>query len=141
MMPITRGEMKMKPRTWIITCIAGLLSVFLIGGTTSVAQAQMCSMGDRGAQGGPSLPSSGQQSMMSRGMMGQGMCSMCMMQPSQAGTGAVSDPMGMMGRMPMQDDPQMDAKTRGQMLQMRGEMLKAMGEVMLKHSQMLSQQQ
>ena len=44
-------------------------------------------------------------------------------------------PMGMMG------GGQIDANTRGRMLQMRGEMLKAMGEVMMKHGQAMSGEQ
>ena len=36
---------------------------------------------------------------------------------------------------------QMDARTRGQMLQLQGELLKAMGEVMMKHGQAISGEQ
>jgi hypothetical protein len=123
---------------------AGLLAVFLMSGTASVAEAQMCAMEQMGTQGVPSSQSSGQQPMMGRGMMGQGMCPMCMMQSTAARTGEPTDPMGMMGimgMMGMKEDSAMDAKTRGQLLQMRGEMLKAMGEVMLKHAQALGQNQ
>jgi hypothetical protein len=48
---------------------------------------------------------------------------------------------GSMGMTGMMGDSQMDAKTRGRMLQMRGEMLKAMGEVMMKHGQAMSGEQ
>ena len=47
-------------------------------------------------------------------------------------------PLGLMG---MMGEGQMDAKTRGRMLQLRGEMLKAMGEVMMKHGQAMSGEQ
>ena len=47
------------------------------------------------------------------------------------------EPPGMMGMMNMAEEGQMDAKTRGQLLQMQGEMLKAMGDVMLRHGRVL----
>jgi hypothetical protein len=120
------------------TLAVGLLAGFLLGGTAGVAQAQMCAMG--GQDGSPGQ-TSGQQPMMGGGMMGQGMCPMCMMPSMASRMGESKEPMGMMGMMDMPGEGQMDAKTRGQMLQMRGEMLKAMGEVLLKHGQALGQTQ
>ena len=59
-----------------------------------------------------------------------GMCAMptASMQP---------EPTGIMGMMNMAEERQMDAKTRGQLLQMRGEMLKAMGDVMIRYGRVL----
>lgn len=43
----------------------------------------------------------------------------------------------MMDMMSMAEEGQMDAKTLGQLLQMRGEMLKAMGDVIMRHGRIL----
>jgi hypothetical protein len=128
----------MHRRTGMTTLAVGLLAIFLLASTAGSADAQMCAMG---GQGGSPGQTSGQQPMMGGGMMGQGMCPMCMMQSMATRMGESKEPMGMMGMMDMPGEGQMDAKTRGQMLQMRGEMLKAMGEVMLKHGQALGQTQ
>lgn len=45
----------------------------------------------------------------------------------------MSGMMGMMG-MPMGQQPSMDPKMRGQMMEMHGEMMKAMGDIMMKHA-------
>jgi hypothetical protein len=115
---------------------AGLLAVILMGLMASLAQAQTCGGGPAMAQAGPAKQSPGQPSMMGRGMMGQGMCSMCMMPAMASMRGGSMDPMGMIS---LPGDGPTDPKARGQMLQLRGEMLKAMGEVMLKHGQALQQ--
>jgi hypothetical protein len=112
---------------------ATLLAVVLLG-ASAAAQAQMCGVESMMAQAGPPEASTGQPPMPGGQATGQGMCRMCMM-PMMAQT---EGPMGMMG---MMGDGKMDAKTRGQMLQMRGEMLKAMGEVMMKHGQAMSGEQ
>jgi hypothetical protein len=72
--------------------------------------------------------------------VGQGMCcnEMCMTPEAASMTGGPIEPMGLMR---MMGDGQMDAKTRGQMLELRGEMLKAMGEVMIKHGRAMSGEQ
>jgi hypothetical protein len=77
---------------------------------------------------------------MGQGMMGQGMCcgEMCMMPEAASMTGGPIEPLGLMG---MMGDGQMDARTRGRMLQLQGEMLKAMGEIMMKHGQAMSGEQ
>lgn len=78
--------------------------------------------------------------MMGGGKMGQGMCSMCMMQTMAARPDGPPQPMDLKGMMDipgMTGDGQMDTKTRAHLLQMRGEMLKAMGEVMVKYGQAL----
>jgi hypothetical protein len=115
---------------------AGLLAVILMGLVASSAQAQMCAGGPAMAQAGPAEQPPGQPSMMGRGMMGQGMCSMCMMPAMASMRGGSMDPIGLMG---MPGDGPTDPKTRGRMLQLRGEMLKAMGDVLLKHGQALEQ--
>lgn len=115
---------------------AGLLAVILIGLVAGAAQAQMCGVGPTMAQTGLAEPSPGQPSMMGRGMMGQGMCPMCMMRAMASMRGRSMEPMGLMG---LPGDGPTDPKARGQLLQLRGEMLKAMGEVLLKHSQALQQ--
>ena len=79
-------------RTAMTTLAVGLLAMFLLGGTAGSAHAQMCAMGGQGG-------SSGQQSMMGGGMMGQGMCPMCMMQSTATRMGEAKEPMGMMGMM------------------------------------------
>jgi hypothetical protein len=133
----------MQRSTGMTTLAVGLLALFLLASTVGSAEAQMCAMGGQG--GSPGQPS-GQPpmmggGMMGGGMMGQGMCPMCMMQSMAPRMGESKEPMGMMGMMGMMGEGQMDAKTRGQLLQMRGEMFKAMGEVMLKHGQALGQTQ
>jgi hypothetical protein len=115
---------------------AGLLAVLLIGLVASLAQAQMCGGGPTMAQTGPAESTPGQPSMMGRGMMGEGMCAMCMMPAMAARRGGSMDPLGMMG---LPGDGPTDPKARGQWLQLRGELLKAMGEVLLKHGQALQQ--
>jgi hypothetical protein len=115
---------------------AGLLAVSLIGLVASSAQAQMCGGGPAMAQAGPAEQPPGQPSMRGRGMMGQGMCPMCMMPAMASMRGGSTDPAGLTG---LPGDGPTDPKARGRMLQLRGEMLKAMGEVMLKHGQALEQ--
>jgi hypothetical protein len=117
----------------MVTVHAALLAVVLLA-APDTAQAQMCGVESMTAQAGPPGASAEQPSMPGGRVMGQGMCRMCMT-PMMAQTEAA---MGMTG---MMDDGQMDAKTRGRMLQMRGEMLKAMGEVMMKHGQAMSGEQ
>ena len=115
----------------IVTRHAALLAVILLVASAAVAQAQMCGVESMMAQAGSPEASTEQPSMPGSQAAGQGMCRMCM-RPIMA---QAEGPMGMMG------DGQMDAKTRGRMLQMRGEMLKAMGEVMMKHGQAISGEQ
>jgi hypothetical protein len=115
----------------MVTAHAALLTVVLLAASAATAQAQMCGVESMMAQAGPPEASAEPPSMPGGKAMGQGMCRMCMM-PMMA---QAEGPMGMMG------DGQMDAKTRGRMLQMRGEMLKAMGEVMMKHGQAMSGEQ
>jgi hypothetical protein len=118
----------MHRRTCITTLAVRLLAMFLLGGTAGIAHAQG--------------QTPGQQPMMGSGMMGQGMCAMGSGSGGMMGQGMCpmcSGMMGMMGMMDMMGGGQMDAKTRGQMLQMRGEMLKAMGDIMLKQAQVLGQ--
>jgi hypothetical protein len=118
----------------MVTVYATLLAVVLLGASSATAQAQMCGVESMMAQAGPPEASTEQPSMPGGRATEQGMCRMCM-RPMMAQT---EGPMGMMG---MMGDGQMDAKTRGRMLQMRGEMLKAMGEVMMKHGQAMSGEQ
>jgi hypothetical protein len=94
----------------------------------------MCGVESIMAQAGPPEAPTEQPSTPGGRAMGQGMCRTCMM-PMMAQTEGLIAMTGMMG------DGQMDAKTRGRMLQMRGEMLKAMGEVMMKHGQAMSGEQ
>lgn len=117
-------------RTWITTLAVGLLAMFLVGGTAGIARAQPQGQtpGQQPMMGGGMCAMGGQGGMMGGGMMGQGMCPMC--------SGMMG---GMMGMMDMMGGGQMDAKTQGQMLQMRGEMLKAMGDIMVKQGQVLGQ--
>jgi hypothetical protein len=117
---------------------AGLLAVILIGLVASWAQAQMCGGGPMGSQAGSPAQPPGQPSMMGQGMMGQGMCPMCMMPAMASMREGPRDLMGLMGIM---GDGPMDPKARGRMLQLRGDMLKAMGEVMVKHGRALEQPQ
>jgi hypothetical protein len=117
----------------IVTVHAVLLAVVLLA-ASATAQAQMCGGESMMAQAGPPGASTEPPSMPGGRAMGQGMCRTCMM-PMMAQTEGSMGMTGMMG------DGQMDAKTRGQMLQMRGEMLKAMGEVMMKHGQAMSGEQ
>jgi hypothetical protein len=118
----------------IVTRHAALLAVILLVAFAAIAQAQMCGVESMMAQAGSPEASTEQPSMPGSQAAGQGMCRMCM-RPMMA---QAEGPMGMMG---MMGDGQMDAKTRGRMLQMRGEMLKAMGEVMMRHGQALSGEQ
>ena len=115
----------------MVTVHAALLAVVLLGASAATVQAQMCDVESMMAQAGPPEASTEQPPMPGGRAMGQGMCRMCMM-PMMA---QMEGSMGMMG------DGQMDAKTRGRMLQLRGEMLKAMGEVMMKHGQAMSGEQ
>src|SRR5918998_5455623 len=112
----------------MVTVHAALLAIILLAASAATAQDQMCGVESMMAQAGPPEASAEPPSMPGGRTTGQGMCRMCMM-PMMA---QAEGPMGMMG---MMGDGQMDAKTRGRMLQMRGEMLKAMGEVMMKHGQ------
>ena len=100
---------------------AGLLAMILMGLVASIAQAQMCGGGPTMPQAGPAEQPPGQPSMMGRGMMGQGMCPMCMMPAMASMRGGSMDPMGMMG---MPDGGPTDPKARGRMLQLHGEMLR-----------------
>jgi hypothetical protein len=100
---------------------ASLLVLVLIGALT-VTGGQM----PMGTQKGEQEQSTGQSSMMGRGMMGM-MCPM----------GGQMDPMGMMT---MMGGGQTDPKAMGRALELRGELLKAMGEVMIKHGQALSRE-
>jgi hypothetical protein len=110
-------------RTMIVG--AGLLVLVLIGSPIIMA-GQM----PMGGQGGQQEQSSGQPSMMGRGMMGMPM--MSMMCPMMGGQ---MDPSGMASMMGMMSAGEMDPKAMAQMLQLRGDLLKAMGDVLLKHSQ------
>jgi hypothetical protein len=110
-----------------------LLAVVLLA-ASATAQAQMCGVESMMAQAGQPEASAEQPSMPGGKAMGQGMCRMCM-------TPMMAQTEGSMGMTGMMGDGQMDAKTRGRMLQMRGEMLKAMGEVMMKHGQAMSGEQ
>jgi hypothetical protein len=114
----------------MVTVHAALLAVVLLG-ASATAQGQMCGVESMMAQAGQPEASAEQPSMPGGRATGQGMCRMCMM-PMMAQTE---------GSMGMTGDGQMDAKTRGRMLQMRGEILKAMGEVMMKHGQAMSGEQ
>jgi hypothetical protein len=118
----------------MVTVHAALLAVVLLAASAATAQGQMCGVESMMAQAGPPEASAEQPSMPGGRAMGQGMCRTCMM-PMMAQTEGSMGMTGMMG------DGQMDAKTRGRMLQMRGEMLKAMGEVMMKHGQAMSGEQ
>jgi hypothetical protein len=118
----------------MVTVHAALLAVLLVAASAAMAQDQMCGVESMMAQAGQSEASAEQPSMPGGRATGQGMCRMCMM-PMMA---QAEGPMGMTG---MMGDGQMDAKTRGRMLQMRGEMFKAMGEVMMKHGQAMSGEQ
>jgi hypothetical protein len=117
----------------MVTVHAALLAVILVAASAATAQAQMCGGESMMAQATPPEASAEQPSMPGGRATGQGMCRMCMMPMMAQTEGSMG--MGMMG------DGQMDAKTRGRMLQMRGEMLKAMGEVMMKHGQAMSGEQ
>jgi|SRR5688572_7244785 hypothetical protein len=128
----------MNSRPGITTVGAVLIAALFIGMTAGAVQAQMCATG---SQAGQPSQSSGQSPMMEHGMMKQGMCPMCAMQTMAAQPSSQMEPMGMMGMMNMAEEGQMDAKTRGQLLQMRGEMLKAMGDVMMRHGQALGKTQ
>jgi hypothetical protein len=126
----------MNRMTGMTTRCAWLLAVILVGFAAGSVQAQMCGGGPMGSQAGSPAPPPGQPSMMGQGMMGQGMCPMCMMPAMASMRGGSMNPLGMMG---MMGDSPMDPKARGRMLQLRGDLLKAMGEVMLKHGQALEQ--
>jgi hypothetical protein len=99
----------------------------------TVARAQDTEMGwETGSAAGQGARSPGQSQMMGQGMMGQGRCcGGCMLPAPAPMMEGPLDPLGMMGGV------QMDAKTRGQLLQMQGEMLKTMGDIMLKYGQAL----
>jgi hypothetical protein len=92
--------------------VGALLMVLIFMGFAAVMGGQM----SMGGQGGQQEQSSGQPSMMGRGMMGMPMMSM------------------MCPMMDMMSGGEMDPKAMARMLEFRGDLLKAMGEVMLKHA-------
>jgi hypothetical protein len=100
---------------------------------TVAREARDAEMGwETGGATGHGAPAPGQMPPMGQNMMEQGTCcGMCAM-PTTASM--QTEPQGMMN---MAEEGQMDAKTRGQLLQMRGEMLKAMGDVMMRHGRVL----
>jgi hypothetical protein len=100
--------------------IGASLMVLLLIGSAAAMGGQM----PMGSQGGAQEQPSGQQPMMSRGMMGM-MCPMM---------GGQMDPSGMMSMMSMMGSGEMDPKAMARMLELRGDLLKAMGEVVLKHA-------
>lgn len=113
-------------RSLIVSAV--LVTLGLIGTTALGAQHQMGGHMQMGGHGGQQEQTSGQPSMMGRGMMGMPMM-MCQMM------GAHMEPMGM-GM--MSGDPT-DPKMMARMLQLRGDMLKAMGEVLLKHGKAMEE--
>jgi hypothetical protein len=118
----------------MVTVHGALLAVVLLGASVTPAQTQMCGVESMMAQAGQPEASTEQPSITGGRAMEQGMCRMCM-------TPMMAQTEGSMGMTGMMGDGQMDAKTRGRMLQMRGEMLKKMGKVMMKHGQAMSGEQ